>query len=163
METVYNTILQKIKEVPEVLFIDFDTGQADDPAGNYALPFPAVLIGFAGVDWQGIGDGIVAGDALVTVRVCFQIWEDINSETPEATYYDGIGRMRIVAGVFSRLQGLTGDNFNELQLRSTATETRPNVVIFSETYATHVRRNQARRTGEAVPVGVELKINKAVL
>lgn len=162
MQTIYNTILQRLKEIPEILLVDLDTGQVDDPAGNYVLPFPAVLIGFSGVEWQEIGSGIVTGDALVTVRVCFQIWEDVNSETPEAIYYDGIKRMEIVTQVFGRLQGLTGEDFNELQIRSTNNETRSNVMIFTETYVTHLRRNQARRLTEAVPISLQLKTSKAI-
>lgn len=151
MKTIYNAILQRLAaKVPEIRFIELNTGQLEDPAGNYVIPFPCVLIQFSDIVWAGIGAGIVTGDATITVRVAFQIWEDINSLTPEDIYYDGIERLEIVNRVFASLQNLTGDNFNELQVTGTNDETRPNIVIFTETYTTHVRRNQAREKRETI-------------
>lgn len=163
MKTIYNAILQNLSaEVPEIRFIELNTGQLEDPAGSYVTPFPCVLIQFSEIVWAGIGGGIVAGDATITVKVAFQIWEDINNITPEEIYYNGIERLEIVNRVFACLQNMTGDNFNELQVTGTNDETRPNIVIFTETYITHVRRNQAREKRETTIPPIKMNINKTV-
>jgi hypothetical protein len=74
MDRFYLSVVRQLKnEVPELSWIDWDTGQLypddEEENGNYTVTFPCALITIPDVDYSDIGRGVQQGDLLLQIKL----------------------------------------------------------------------------------------------
>lgn len=84
-------------------FVGEDTGQIDFPADNYPVDFPAALIAVQDVEWENVGDNTQTGECTVSVRLAFDVPEDLNRFNI-ANVGSGLSRMAWVHQVYQLLE-----------------------------------------------------------
>ena len=110
--------------VTELAFINFDSGEVDEPEQNYSIPFPAVLISVETVNWTDQANGIQRGDTIILARCCFDVIEDMNNTTPEQIATAAKTKLLLINKIHSFLQGYGGETFTKLSRVQSETEKR---------------------------------------
>lgn len=126
METaIFTAIVQKLKvDVPEVKFIDLDSGQLDMMAESYPFSFPAVFIDFPDIDWKDMSKGVQNGTVLVNVRIAQRVIEDTHSLAPATSVSTAIEKLKTKSKIHLSINRLSGEHFNRLVRTRTGTEKR---------------------------------------
>jgi len=116
MKTIYNAVMARLKDqVPELKWIDLDTGQLDVKTDRPSIMFPCALIGIGIKPKRNLTDTIQECDAIVTVRLAFdQKALRTNAEAPEEARVKSLAPYDVIADVYAALQGYGTDGFDSL-------------------------------------------------
>ena len=104
MEELLLKMLRHIKEeIPELSYVDEDTGQLETNEDTYPVTFPCVLIGDTQINWNDLGcSGAQKGDGSVIVRLAIDCYSDTHIGS---TQEKGITeRQRFAKRIFNTLQ-----------------------------------------------------------
>ena len=104
MEELLLKMLRHIKEeIPELSYIDEDTGQLETNEDTYPVTFPCVLIGNTQINWKDLGvSGSQKGDGSIIVRLAIDCYSDTHIGS---TQEEGITeRQRFAKRIFKALQ-----------------------------------------------------------
>jgi hypothetical protein len=79
--TTYPALADRLQQtLPAGVWVDLDQGQIEAEAAglSYSLPFAegVVLIGFDEVDWQDLGGGVQAGEAIIRFTLAREVVQD---------------------------------------------------------------------------------------
>lgn len=159
MDQLYKDILERLAVIPELQWVDYDTGQIDAFADNYPVPFPAVLVDFENVDWQDVGNKLQGGEVTINIRYAFSAIEDWNNHTPEASRANGLARLRLKNTINAKLHGWGGGHYNRLTRFNERTERRDDgLKVINMKYRTYITDGSA--TSETTHQIDNLKITK---
>lgn len=116
MKTIYTAVMARLKDqVPELKWIDLDTGQLDVKSDRPAVLFPCALIGIGVRPKRNITDTIQECDAIVTIRLAFDPKTNrSNGEATEEVRAKSLALYDTIADVYAALQGYGTDNFDSL-------------------------------------------------
>lgn len=141
MDILYNALVNKLAaDVPELRWIDMDTGQYEFFEDNYPVDFPACLIQFPNIDWQDLQRGLQTGDVTVTFRVGFKITEDTHATAPDRAA--ATDRLKLLNNIHRALHYFNGTAFNALTRRNTnflLLGDKPLILVYTLTYITNLR------------------------
>lgn len=154
MDQLYKALVQQLKNnVPELLWIDLEQGQLETPEDQYPVQFPCCLISFPNVPaWQSLGNGLQIGDALITFRIAFDIYEDTHKEAPDME--DALLKLQLINKIHKYLHHFEGEHFNKLERTGSSQEQRPDsLLVFNMQYNTNIR------DAHAVPVYEQTQIH----
>lgn len=104
MEELLLKMLRHIKEeIPELSYVDEDTGQLETNEDTYPVTFPCVLIGNTQINWKDLCySGAQKGDGSVIVRLAIDCYSDTHIGS---TQENGITeRKRFAKRIFNALQ-----------------------------------------------------------
>ena len=104
MEELLLKMLRHIKEeIPELSYVDEDTGQLETNEDTYPVTFPCVLIGNTQINWKDLGvSGLQKGDGSIIVRLAIDCYSDTHIGS---TQEEGITeRQRFAKRIFNALQ-----------------------------------------------------------
>lgn len=104
MEELLLKMLQHIKEeIPELSYIDEDTGQLETNEDTYPVTFPCVLIGNTEIGWKDLSySGAQKGDGSIVVRLAIDCYDDTHiGSTQEDSI---IERQQFAKRIFRALQ-----------------------------------------------------------
>lgn len=104
MEELLLKILCHIKEeIPELSYVDEDTGQLETSEDTYPVTFPCVLVGNADITWKDLGySGAQKGDGSIIVRLAIDCYTDTHiGSTQESSITE---RQRFAKRIFNALQ-----------------------------------------------------------
>ncbi len=119
MIDLFSEIQNRLSEVKELNFIDFDCQQVEKQDASYPVVCPAVLINYSS-NWQGAE--IQKGDVTIDLRVYFSIYEDTHHTAEDR--YDAFAQLDVLAKIHQKLQGFRGTNFNKLSRVASGREAR---------------------------------------
>ena len=72
--------------LPDILWIDRDKGQLDNPAAFHSLQIPALLLEMGEVTWEGLSRGDQRGQLTLTVKLVFRLPAATYRQRPLAEY-----------------------------------------------------------------------------
>lgn len=104
MEELLLKMLQHIKkEIPELSYVDEDTGQLETNEDTYPVTFPCVLIGNTQINWEDLGySGSQKGDGSIIVRLAIDCYSDTHIGSTQEE--DITERQRFAKRIFKALQ-----------------------------------------------------------
>lgn len=77
MEDLYLKIAERLgQNIDGLSLIDEDYGQLTETEDGYPVTFPCALINAMTVDWDTTREGSQRGEAVVTVKLAFDCYED---------------------------------------------------------------------------------------
>lgn len=78
MEELLLKMLQHIKEeIPELSYVDEDTGQLETNEDTYPVTFPCVLVGNTEIGWKDLSySGAQKGDGSIVIRLAIDCYDD---------------------------------------------------------------------------------------
>lgn len=114
MKTIYLAVMAQIKaEVPQIKWIDLDTGQLDSQA-RPAVAFPCALVGISITPKANLTDTIQDCRATITVRLAMDNKGNTSGITPDVEIEKSLAVYDTIADVYKALQGFSTDNFDSL-------------------------------------------------
>ena len=131
MKTLYNAISIQLKNVGDLKWIDFDTGQLDYHNAMAKEPdrppvaFPCALITIEITNCKSITDTHQTCDARITIRLAFNNTPGRSSSAaPEEAQNLALKPYDVIADVYACLQGFGTENFDTLNRASQQREKR---------------------------------------
>ena len=104
MEELLLKMLRHIKEeIPELSYVDEDTGQLETNEDTYPVTFPCVLVGNTEIGWKDLSySGAQKGDGSIVVRLAIDCYDDTHiGSTQEDSI---IERQQFAKRIFRALQ-----------------------------------------------------------
>lgn len=104
MEELLLKMLRHIKEeIPELSYVDEDTGQLETNEDTYPVTFPCVLVGNTEIGWKDLSySGAQKGDGSIVVRLAIDCYDDTHiGSTQEGSI---IERQQFAKRIFRALQ-----------------------------------------------------------
>lgn len=128
MKTIYSAIIARLQQsVPQLKWIDLDTGQLDVRQAKPGVLFPCALIGISVRVRNNITDTVQDCDATVTLRLAFEQHTGRSSaQAPEQARESSLAMYDTIADVHAALQGFETANFEALHRTAQSKETGPN-------------------------------------
>lgn len=116
MKTIYTAVMARLKEqVPELKWIDLDTGQLEVRTERPALAYPAALIGITIQPKRNLTDKIQDCEATIIVRLAFDnLPGRTAANAPDAAREKSLSVYDTIADVYTTLQGFDTNNFDSL-------------------------------------------------
>lgn len=115
MKHIFLEVQQRIEtEVPEIKWIDEDSGQLE---GYYERPpvlFPCALIDFDDVDFEDLGTGMQMANGIIKIKVGFNPLHQTNNKTPMPVKTKALERFDLLAKLNAALHGWGGEKFTTL-------------------------------------------------
>lgn len=114
MKTIYLALMAQLQaEVPEIKWIDLDTGQLDSST-RPAVAFPCALIGISIQPKSNITDYIQDCSATISVRLAWETSVRTSNNTPALELEKSMAVYDTIAAVYKALQGFSTANFDSL-------------------------------------------------
>ncbi len=141
MDVLFSKLVERYKQfVPEVKWIDWDSGQLDNPEYNYPVHFPCILIDFENIEWKNVSQRVQVGNVLVNIRVAFRLWTDTNNLTPDSIFQESMNALKLLNKIHKYTQAFDGEHFNGLDRIQTVTEKRNDgLKVVNMKYLTNMR------------------------
>ena len=116
MEEIYKSIMARIQStVPEIKWIDLDTGQLEFYNERPSVAFPSVLIDIEITQCQDLYQGVQLCNAIIGIRVAQNLQTGRTSNvTPKNVRQTGLQRYQLVEDVYRSLQSWESGIFNPL-------------------------------------------------
>jgi hypothetical protein len=113
MKKVYNLIVSAIKTVPDVKWIDLDSGQLDSGEEHKALKYPAALIRYSGVPKNLTEGGAIQEEAVTfDIRLAFDATGTRTSgDAPDSAFDRSMKFIDISESVYAAIQGVAFEGF----------------------------------------------------
>jgi hypothetical protein len=125
MKHIFNDITERLaSEVPELKWIDEDTGQLEGYAERPPVLFPCALVDFDDADYEDLADKMQTADANVQVRIAFNTVYPTNHVTPALVKAKALERHDLVDKIVAVLHGWGGEKFTTLSRTKRKSEKR---------------------------------------
>lgn len=104
MEELLLKMLRHIKEeIPELSYVDEDTGQLETNEDTYPVTFPCVLVGNTEIGWKDLSySGAQKGDGSIVVRLAIDCYDDTHIGSTQEDCI--IERQQFAKRIFRALQ-----------------------------------------------------------
>lgn len=98
--------------LPALQWVDFNTGQFQNPDTSLGMPMPAVLIRFAAAEYTNLGNNVQDGESIIV----FDIGYDNIAHSFEGSedQDEALKYLQFQEEVYKALQGLQGTTFSPL-------------------------------------------------
>jgi len=158
---LFIALSNRLKEMNELAWIDWDWGQLEAPGESYPVQFDAALISFPDVEWFQETRGAQNGNVVVQVRIAIDVYEDLKiadgATAPDVAKNYAIQKLDLTRRVFKNLHGFSSDWFTPLQRIRSGEERRDDgLKVFVETYLTNGTDNDAAKEYENVNAVLKL-------
>ncbi|WP_143960242.1 hypothetical protein [Litoribacter populi] len=124
MQFIYEKVLAKLQEIPELRWIDLDKGQLDSYETRPNVNFPCALISMQLPRCEDLGAKKQQCTALVTIRLGFDFSGNTSSVTPEAERAKSLAYFDLCEKVYQKLQGWNDENINKFSRQNFREERR---------------------------------------
>jgi|SRR5690554_718 len=116
MEQLYLQLIELLKEIPQLRYIDLDTGQlmAEKPAISY----PAALIEIDLTNSEDMGGGTQLCNAHFTIRIVTKAIQETNANAPAPVIKSALEWLRLQNAVYKKLQGFGNAQFYPFSRKS---------------------------------------------
>lgn len=116
MEELYLKLLELLKEIPQLKYIDLDTGQLmlEQPPISY----PAALIEIDLPQAEDIGGNIQRCNVNFSIRIVTKALHETNGNAPAPVVKSSLEWLRLQNDVYKKLQGYCDANFYPFSRRS---------------------------------------------
>ena len=127
------------KEVPEIRWIDEDSGQLNTQMERPAVDFPCCLIDIQYPDCKDMSETEQLINATITLKLAFQPSGDTNNKVPEDVRSKALQRFSIIEKVQSCMQGWTADEMISPVSRKSAKgmntgKIKPYTIVYTTTF-----------------------------
>lgn len=143
MKNIFKTILERLKNVPDINYVDEDKGQLEvdmRPSVNY----PCALFTIEVINAENIAKNVQLCDAQINVRIAFDYSGNTSSATSNAHIDKSLAYYDTVESVWKAMQGFETQQFNALENINQRTELRPDKIkVVSMPFRTRFKRNKA--------------------
>lgn len=158
---LFMALSQRLNEMNELAWIDWDWGQLEVAAEVIPVQFDAALISFPDVEWFQETRGSQNGNVVVQVRLAIDVYEDLKIAdgviAPDVAKNYATQKLDLTKRVFKNLHGFSSDWFTPLQRIRSGEERRDDgLKVFVETYLTNVVDNEAAMQYEQVMAQLNL-------
>jgi hypothetical protein len=145
MKTLYLAILDLLKSVPELRFIDKDKGQLEQYQTRPAVAFPCCLVKIDIPRIETLSVALQRHQAIFTLRVAFDYIGSTNADTPVNTMSQSLEYFDIVEKVQDSIQSKYFKN-HPIAFVSALEENRPDGLLilnlrFQALYETEIPTN----------------------
>ena len=135
MKEIYKDILEALKDVAQLKWVDLEKGQMNSSKPTVA--FPAALISIYLPKTNNITKEKQNVDCQITVRLCFNFTGSTNSKMTTAERDKSLAYFEIADAVFNALQGYETENMNSLERINAVEEVRPDdYKVLQQSYRT---------------------------
>lgn len=117
MKIIYNKIVERLKTIADLKFIDLDKGQLDYYANRPNVAFPAALVNIEIPECEDETNTIQRVRAQVIIRTAFDYTGETSAATPESVRETSLSYFEVIESVYKALQGYSD---NEIELISRA-------------------------------------------
>ncbi|SMO48230.1 hypothetical protein [Solitalea koreensis] len=125
MKTIYLKLLARLKELPQIKYIDRDKGQLEQYEGDRPpVAFPCILIKQSLPQCKNLTPKEQLCSAQITVRVAFDYTGDASSISGEARLQSALSYFDTVDAVLAKLQGWGDAEMNAWERTSQLEEDR---------------------------------------
>jgi hypothetical protein len=127
MKFIYTKVLARLKQIPELAWVDLDKGQLEYYDKRPAVKFPCALIGIQIPRAEDMDNRktIQQCQALVTIRLAFDYTGNTSGVTPDAELQKSLAYFDLVEKVYTYLQGFRDEkNLNPLSRQNLREERR---------------------------------------
>lgn len=126
MDEIYELILAKLDEIPELNWIDLDKGQLDTGESRPPVAFPCALIGisFPNASDLDLNQTIQDCSVQINIRIAQDFTGNTSAATPQVEREKSLVYMRLVQKVYEKLQGFSNGSLNPLSRRNQQEERR---------------------------------------
>ena len=116
MEELYLKLIELLKQIPELKYIDLDTGQlmAEKPPVSY----PAALIEIDLTQTEDMGGKVQMCTANFAVRLVAKALHETNANAPSAVIKNSLDWLRLQNEVYKKLQGYGNQQFYPFSRKS---------------------------------------------
>lgn len=116
MEDLYLKLLELLKQVPQLRYIDLDTGQlmAEKPP----IVYPAALIEIDLPQSEDIGGNIQRCNVNFSIRIVTKAFHETNANAPTSVIKSSLEWLRLQNEIYKKLQGYGDANFYPFSRRS---------------------------------------------
>lgn len=115
-------------QVPDIRWIDGDTGQLEGYERRPPVSFPCILIDFDGFDYQDLGDGIQQAQGSVIIRLGFDAYSATNNRTPSQSKSKALAYYDLEWSLFKALHGWKPEGYGYMMRVSADTERREDAI-----------------------------------
>ena len=114
MDTIFKSIKAKLKDIPELKWIDHDFGQLE--LEHPPVIYPCALIDVPNILWENSSELEQQGDTTVTIRLGFKVYDRTNTAAPTSMQERAAEHFAIIKKVFKAIHGHEDEeaNFNTL-------------------------------------------------
>ncbi|WP_404812756.1 hypothetical protein ACIRNY_05140 [Capnocytophaga canimorsus] len=113
MKQLYITLIELLKEIPEIKWADLDMGQMQEEMPPVA--FPCVLIGIDLSKIETIDFDLQHVQANFSITLHAKILSDTNANAPEKVRLQGLAYLDLVDKITAKLQGYSDAYFYEFE------------------------------------------------
>lgn len=143
MKTIYTAIMQELKKVTQLKWIDLETGQLSSNT-RPSIAFPAALIEIRLPQCKNYSDTAQYCTAKIDVRLAF----DTTSMRTAANASEDVRETSLeiydtIADVYSKLQGFETDSFNALSRTSQGKESNNSYFVYKIEFECEFEDNTA--------------------
>ena len=138
MNEIYLAVAQQLqKEVPELAYIDLDTGQIDNVEMAPPVEFPAALIDIRIPVCEDESTRVQICTVNISVRLVFEAWYDETANiSPDKWKRRALEKMEVIDKVYKALQGWETDFLSALSRTSVEPERRSDgLKVYTLTFA----------------------------
>ncbi len=141
MDVLYEKLVKRyVQKIPEIKWIDWDSGQLEAFDTNYPVHFPCILIDLEQIEWKSVGNDLQVGNVTVNLRIAFKLWTDTNNLTPDNVFAQSMNALKLINKIHKYTQGFEGEHFNGLDRILTVTEKRSDgLKVVNMKYLTNMR------------------------
>lgn len=118
-ENLFELILEKLDEIKEIRFIDFDLGQLTEE--KPPITYPAVLIDIDYPLTQNIDKYLQEVRAIVKLTIITKSLSETNNLASKPTRSKGLEFLRLRQKVYKKLQGFENEEFFPFERKSMRT------------------------------------------
>lgn len=143
MKTIYTALIEELKKVTQIKWIDLDTGQMNN-SERPAIAFPAALIEIGVPRCENYSDLSQYCTAKIGVRLIFDTKGartaanvSENDREKSLEIYD------VISDVYAKLQGFETENFNALARTSQGKESNNNYFVYKIDFECEYEDNTA--------------------
>jgi hypothetical protein len=124
MKDIYLKVVDRLKTVTALKWIDADDGQLDFFEMKPPVAFPAAIVDVEYPDCEDIGDTNQLCTARVTIRLAFEPAGQTSSKAPTLVQAKALARFDVVSACFTALQAWSDDEVGAFSRKSQTTEKR---------------------------------------
>lgn len=109
MKQLYLTILEILKQIPAIKWVDLNTGQLQEEMPQ--LAYPAVLININSLNCKDLGDNIQRVQASFSLTLVYPTMGETNSHAPELMQSSALQFLDLTEEIYKKMQGFESERF----------------------------------------------------
>lgn len=130
MKTIYMALIERLRTVTEIKWIDLDGGQLSS-ADRAAIALPAALLEISIPECKNFSDMTQFCKARIGVKLVFEKKTiKTSANTPAETLNKSLETYEIISKVYATLQGFETDDFSALYRTNQGPEVNSNYFVY---------------------------------